>query len=319
MTNVRNHHVRVQIVGVLLLGGCALGACSGDDKAAVGQSNLGSDASSDATMADDSDDAPAMVVTTVPPDGEAVADAVADASVDVDVADGTSAADAAPDSDGPFDSGDGGDEHDASHTDAGDGGGAAVDAGDGGHDGGVVSEGGADAGDGGAVRDAGDGGNVDAGDGGAGDAGDGGLSMTAKIILDTQGADCEACALASCLGPAASCEAFSGQVADGGAMSGTSMAVLCDQTLACILDSTPTVPCYDQGSALSCYCGVENQTVCRNSGPTATAQCASQEQNGFETQDPPTILGRIENTAYPSGMANALLDCIGSNCASCLQ
>jgi hypothetical protein len=119
----------------------------------------------------------------------------------------------------------------------------------------------------------------------------------------------------NCLGPAATCEAFAGQVADGGAMSGTSMAVLCDQTLSCILDSTPSVPCYDQGAApLSCYCGVENQTVCRTSGPTATAQCASQEQNGFETQDPPTILGRVENTAYPSGMANALLDCLGSMC-----
>src|ERR1019366_7271254 len=134
-----------------------------------------------------------------------------------------------PDSDGSFDSG--GDEHDGSHPDAGDagdGGVAAVDAGDGGHDGGVVSEGGADGGD------AGDGG---AG-GDAGDAGDGGLSMTAKIILDTQGADCEACAVMNCLGPAATCEAFAGQVADGGAMSGTSMAVLCDQTLSCILDST---------------------------------------------------------------------------------
>jgi hypothetical protein len=301
----------------LLLGSFALWACSGNDTGTISNAKLEADASSDdATMSGD----------------EGAADAAEEPLPDATLLGDEGSADAAeepaivaePDADGGDADVDSGDAD--ADVDSGDGD-ADVDSGDGGSD--------VDSGDGSADVDTGDaeGGDADA-EGGNADADadapcvadldatvDGGLSTTAQIIDNLQGDACQQCAAMYCLDPASTCESFGCQVATAGPASGTLKKTLCYQTLSCLL--TPTgnpIPCYDQGNGpQSCYCGLENSATCETAGPTATAECAAQEQAADESAVSATVLARLTDPSFAGGVANNLMDCLSNNCLDCVQ
>jgi hypothetical protein len=161
-----------------------------------------------------------------------------------------------------------------------------------------------DAGDGAAVADVEDGSAVaDAEDGGADSDIEAGLSMTYKIILAAQGTTCAACALNYCLGSGQTCESLGSNVATEGPAIGTSRTTLCYNTLSCVISTTASPPCYDQGALpFACYCGAETSPQC-----------------GLETTDPMTAYSRIESpdTTLGSQMANAVAECLdGVDCAN---
>jgi hypothetical protein len=139
---------------------------------------------------------------------------------------------------------------------------------------------------------------------------------TAGVILATQGALCQACAIQMCVDAGTSCEHLAGGVADAGPASGQSRQQLCLDALSCILNTATA--CYNQGTPQACYCGVRSTQDCRDAGPAPGAACRTQEENGLETAMPTLALSRFYDTAFGAGTANALLVCIG-NCGDCLQ
>jgi hypothetical protein len=154
-------------------------------------------------------------------------------------------------------------------------------------------------------------GAVDAGD-------DGGFSTTFQIILSAQGAACAACAQSHCLTSGLTCESLGNTVAAQGPEAGTPRTSLCYSTLACVIRSTPAIPCYDQGALpYVCYCATKTVTQCKSGGPGVDSQCATQEQAGLETTDPTMAYNRLNSTDTTLGaqMANAIAVCLGG--ASC--
>jgi len=151
------------------------------------------------------------------------------------------------------------------------------------------------------------------------DAGhDGGFSTTFQIILSAQGAACAACAQSHCLTSGLTCESLGNAVAAQGPEAGAPRTSLCYSTLACVISSTPAIPCYDQGALpYVCYCATKTVTQCTNGGPGVDSQCATQEQAGLETTDPTMAYNRLNSTDTTLGaqMANAIALCLGS--ASC--
>ncbi len=151
----------------------------------------------------------------------------------------------------------------------------------------------------------------------AADAGPEAGTSTASIILATQGADCEACALTYCAGATTNCESLGAAVATDGPAAGTSRTTLCYETLACVLDTTLANPCYDEGLVPEvCYCGpTETSTQCV-SGPGSDSQCAVQEERGLESSDPATVYTRLESTDVTLGaeVANAIFECLSVSC-----
>jgi hypothetical protein len=57
---------------------------------------------------------------------------------------------------------------------------------------------------------------------------------------------------------------------------------------------------------------------CKSSGPGSDAPCAAPEAIGLETTDPGTVFDRLYDPTFGAGRANALLICLGNNCADCL-
>jgi hypothetical protein len=155
------------------------------------------------------------------------------------------------------------------------------------------------------------------GDGG-GDGGPGSFASTDSIVKTLLGDSCYTCASdpinAGCLDQGVDCEDIAG-TATGGPAAGTSLTQLCLQTLTCILQSgcetvgTATHP----GTGLACYCGDVSFDSCELS--PGTGACRSIEETGFETTDPPTIVGNyFADTQYGAGMANSIALCMIQSC-----
>jgi hypothetical protein len=154
---------------------------------------------------------------------------------------------------------------------------------------------------------------------------DGGeTSATLTVVLSNQGDDCATCAAKSCLISGQTCEALGTAVATSGPSAGTERSTLCLDTLACLVDSSPDIPCYDVGTFPAvCYCGPsENAAECASNGPAAGAQCGAVELAGLETTDPATAIARFNasETTLGAQMANAIANCLIGPCGDvCLQ
>jgi len=87
----------------------------------------------------------------------------------------------------------------------------------------------------------------------------------------------------------------------------------CLDTIQCILANH----CGDPTGAGKCYCGTSG-SMCLNAGAPNGA-CVAAETNGLDTSDPTNANKAFTNTALPSGMANAIFACAGTNsCTACL-
>jgi hypothetical protein len=66
------------------------------------------------------------------------------------------------------------------------------------------------------------------------------------------------------------------------------------------------------GGSGNCYCGTASGQQCTVPG-APNGPCLTQEQDGLDSTDPPTVNSRLVNPNYAGGMANAIFACAVAN------
>jgi hypothetical protein len=92
---------------------------------------------------------------------------------------------------------------------------------------------------------------------------------------------------------------------------------LCLDALSCALSSgCGRADGPNAAASTNCYCGSATGTAC--AGGAANSPCAAVQAAAAQSTTPTTVIGRAANAAFPSGMADNILQCAISNgCSGC--
>jgi hypothetical protein len=92
---------------------------------------------------------------------------------------------------------------------------------------------------------------------------------------------------------------------------------LCLDTLSCALSTgCGRADGPNAAASTNCYCGSATGTAC--AGGAANSPCAAVQAAAAQSTTPTTIIGRAANAAFPSGMADNILQCaISNSCTGC--
>jgi hypothetical protein len=96
-------------------------------------------------------------------------------------------------------------------------------------------------------------------------------------------------------------------------LSGHPATASCLAVVSCILGGN----CAGDLGSGTCYCGTAVGANCNVAG-NPNGACLMQEEDGTDSNSPPTVNNRFTNTAYAAGMANTIFSCAASNtCTQC--